>query len=82
MSKPQYGGPWKRIRQEILERDGYVCQIRGQRCTVTAEHVDHIVPVYLGGPWYDHGNLRAACARCNTSRSYKARTNAKASRTW
>ena len=69
MTKPQYSGPWKKIRLQVLERDGYQCQIKGPHCARTADQVDHIVPVLEGGSWFDDRNLRAACRRCNVGRS-------------
>ena len=59
---------WRRVRLLVLARDGWQCQIKGPRCTGTADTVDHIVPLADGGPMYDLGNLRAACARCNYGR--------------
>jgi hypothetical protein len=64
---PQYSGPWARVRKSVLERDGYICQIRGKRCKVTATAVDHIIPPPLG-PSFDPDNLRAACKACNSGR--------------
>jgi 5-methylcytosine-specific restriction protein A len=81
MTKPQYGGAWPRIRLDVLERDGYLCQIQAKRCTSQADQVDHIVPVHLGGAWHDPMNLRASCSNCNNGRTYKAKT-AKPSRVW
>lgn len=68
MAKPEYSGAWPRVRLRVLERDGYLCRIRGAKCTVTATQVDHIVPVSKGGAWWDEANLRASCAKCNLSR--------------
>lgn len=65
---PAYKGPWPRIRKAILERDQYTCQIAGPKCTTTATHVDHIIPVTQGGAWYDPTNLRASCPKCNYAR--------------
>lgn len=78
--KPQYAGPWKRIRAKILERDGNRCQIRGAGCLQVADQVDHILPVSMGGDWFDELNLRASCHRCNNARNIKHKTTA--SRTW
>ena len=64
-----YDGPWKKIRKQVLERDGYVCQIQGPRCSQVADQVDHIVPLIEGGAKFDDRNLRAACKRCNVGRS-------------
>jgi len=68
MAKPEYSGPWVRIRKKVLERDGYVCQVRRKRCTGVATQVDHIVPVSKGGSWWDESNLRASCQPCNRDR--------------
>ena len=68
MTKPQYSGPWQRIRRTILERDQHLCQINGPGCTTHATQVDHITPVAHGGQWWEPSNLRAACATCNNRR--------------
>jgi hypothetical protein len=65
---PAYRGPWQTIRKQILTRDNHTCQIRGRRCTTTATHVDHIIPITAGGPWWDPDNLRASCPNCNIDR--------------
>lgn len=78
--KPWYSGPWKRIRSQILERDGHRCQIRSHGCLGTATEVDHILPVSLGGPWYDPDNLRASCRPCNLDRNAPRKTTQ--SRQW
>lgn len=68
MAKPEYSGPWARIRLKILDRDGYVCQVKGPKCTYDATQVDHIIPVTKGGSWWDESNLRASCRKCNLDR--------------
>ena len=68
MAQPVYSGPWRRIRLKILERDGYICQVKGRRCKGVADRVDHIVPVLQGGAWWDENNLRASCDPCNRDR--------------
>jgi len=74
MAKPQYSGPWQRIRREILDRDNHLCQIRGTGCTFVATEVDHILPVSKGGAWYDPLNLRGACFTCNNQRIDRKKT--------
>lgn len=59
------------VRIPVLERDGYRCQIRGKKCTVVANDVDHIIPLAFGGALLDRSNLRAACAACNRGRRTK-----------
>jgi len=51
---------WRRLRAAILARDGYACRMV-EGCRARATHVDHIVPVVLGGSSHPD-NLRAACA--------------------
>jgi 5-methylcytosine-specific restriction protein A len=92
MASPWHRGPWVKVRLPVLERDGWLCQIKGPGCTTIATQVDHIVPPRLdgtGGAWYDPRNLRAACQHCNGSRGgvdarRRARTRylAKPSRDW
>ena len=58
---------WRTIRRLVLDRDGGVCQIRGEGCTTVATNVDHIVAQADGGS-HDPANLRAACEHCNKAR--------------
>jgi 5-methylcytosine-specific restriction endonuclease McrA len=56
---------WKRIREYILKRDKYKCQLcpfKGNSITLT---VDHIVPKSRGGALYDPNNLRTLCYPCH-----------------
>lgn len=51
---------WRRLRTEILLRDGSRCQVCGR----PAAEVDHITPLVDGGT--DHpANLRAVCSAHN-----------------
>lgn len=58
----------KAMRFEVLTRDGYRCRY----CGVTAQdarlHIDHVLPIALGGR-DDLCNLVAACADCNSGKS-------------
>lgn len=56
---------WKRIRLQVLRRDGYMCQQCGQ--TEGKLHVDHIVPRRLQGT-DDLSNLQILCQKCNLSK--------------
>jgi 5-methylcytosine-specific restriction endonuclease McrA len=51
---------WRKIRQRILQRDGYTCQ----QCGADGTHVDHIVPRAMGGG-DDDFNLQCLCSSCN-----------------
>jgi 5-methylcytosine-specific restriction endonuclease McrA len=59
-----YGGNWKSLREEILERDGFVCHWGGGPAT----SVDHVILKAAGGS-DDPSNLRASCGRCNSRRN-------------
>lgn len=58
----------KRLRFEVLKRDGFRCAYCG--CTALAEglQVDHVVPV-AGGGSDDPANLITACTSCNQGKS-------------
>lgn len=64
----RYDGQWRQVRTVVLGRDGYRCQLRGDKCTEIATEVDHLVPVSAGGALLDPDNCRAACGTCNRSR--------------
>ena len=70
MAADLYNTPqWRRVRQTILERDGYRCQVRGPSCTHAATEVDHRIPAAAGGSFFDSANLRASCKQCNVGRA-------------
>lgn len=58
----------KRTRFEILRRDDHACQYCGQMAPDVVLHVDHVIPVALGGS-DDPSNLVAACKDCNMGKS-------------
>jgi 5-methylcytosine-specific restriction endonuclease McrA len=68
-----YGGNWRRIRIEVLERDGFRCQLGYEGCLGSASEVDHLVDLVMGGAVYDPDNCRAVCARCHRRRSNAVR---------
>lgn len=58
----------KRTRFEVLRRDGHICQYCGEKAPDVTLHVDHVVPVSLGGSDKPE-NLVAACKDCNTGKA-------------
>jgi len=70
------GRPWRRLRDQVLVRDGYLCQCedcQNRLLPLIAHEVDHIVPKAQGGT-DDLGNLRAInrdCHRTKTQREAK-----------
>lgn len=70
--QPGRGGrPWRRLREQILARDGYLCQCEDcQRrpLPLVAHEVDHIKPISQGGT-DDPSNLRAINRGCHKAKS-------------
>ena len=58
----------RRLRFEVLRRDGYTCRYCGARAPDATLTVDHVVPVTLGGD-DDARNLVTACVDCNAGKS-------------
>ena len=74
-----------RMRQNVLERDDYTCQICGISKGMLDDmlpglgdylllEIDHIKPVSRGGTGFTEDNLQTLCWRCNRKKSDK-RTN-------
>lgn len=64
-----YGSGWAGRARQVLERDGYQCQLRyADICVGRASQVDHIVQPEAGGG-SDLANLRAVCVRCHARRT-------------
>jgi 5-methylcytosine-specific restriction endonuclease McrA len=58
---------WRAVRQFVLIRDGYTCQLKLPGCTLQANTVDHNTEVVSGGS-DDPSNLRATCPACHNVR--------------
>lgn len=58
----------KRLRFEVLRRDDHTCQYCGEKAPDVTLHVDHVVPVSLGGS-DKPDNLVAACKDCNLGKT-------------
>ncbi len=65
------------LRNEILERNGFTCQLCGagpndpdpfNPSRKMRLHIDHIIPISQGGS-DDKDNLRVLCSACNQGRS-------------
>lgn len=58
----------KRVRYEVLRRDGHTCRYCGAKAPDVTLTVDHVVPVALGGS-DDPSNLVTACGPCNSGKT-------------
>ncbi|NWN92285.1 HNH endonuclease [Marinobacter adhaerens] len=59
------GRPWRRLREQVLIRDRYLCQPCGRANDATpASQVDHVIPEAEGGPT-EASNLEAICGPCH-----------------
>lgn len=58
----------KRLRFEILRRDGFRCRYCGLTAADVELRVDHVIPVALGGR-DEPSNLVTACEPCNSGKS-------------
>jgi 5-methylcytosine-specific restriction protein A len=59
------GQRWQRLRQRVLERDGYRCR----ECGRWGNQVDTIVPVRMGGAQFDMENCQALCHSCHSKKT-------------
>lgn len=72
------GVSWRRIsRNDVFERDGWVCQICGRECLRGASTqdpasptLDHVIPLSRGGA-HNLNNVRLACWACNSKKRNK-----------
>jgi 5-methylcytosine-specific restriction endonuclease McrA len=58
---------WRKVRVQVLERDGHRCRY----CGASANTVDHVTPLIVGGSDHDT-NLVAACDHCNKTKGATA----------
>jgi 5-methylcytosine-specific restriction endonuclease McrA len=56
--------PLGSLRQKILERDNYTCQICHRKLPADQLIIDHIIPISFGGT-NDESNLRTVCRECH-----------------
>ena len=69
-SKRGYNHRWRKVRIQVLKRDGGLCQscLKDGRVTEASE-VDHIVPTAAGGAFYDDDNLQSICRPCHQAKT-------------
>lgn len=59
------------LRQATIDRDGYVCQLCGGDVAPSDVHIDHILPVVLGGR-DKLANLQVTHSTCNLRKGGRA----------
>jgi hypothetical protein len=64
LSRELHSGKWKKLRIQVLDRDGWVCAM----CGKPAHTVDHIYPRVKGGDMWAMDNLQSLCKSCNSSK--------------
>jgi len=64
------GTAWEKVRKQVLERDGYMCQLQYGDCEGEANTVDHVIAKANGGT-DTMDNLVAACRKCNGKKQDK-----------
>ena len=76
MSDPRYrSGRWKKLRRQVILRDGPVCAIVGCESDMSSYRmvaVDHIIEVKDGGEFWDPTNLQVLCTYHNREKGKRA----------
>lgn len=54
----------QKIRNEVLDRDNYICQYCGEKLDEETATVDHVIPKSKGGSSYPE-NMVCSCQECN-----------------
>lgn len=66
-----YGQAWRKLRQQVMARDGYLCQVCKRQGRLTeAQAVDHIINKASGGT-DELTNLQAICHACHKAKTQK-----------
>lgn len=72
-SQRGYGSAWRKLREVVLKRDGYLCQsCLKQGRYVTANTVDHIIAKAHGGS-DELSNLQSLCDACHKAKTARER---------
>ncbi|MBU0615045.1 MAG: HNH endonuclease [Nanoarchaeota archaeon] len=60
---------WFFVRKDVLRRDKYRCSICNKCFRKAFLDVDHIIPVRMGGKFFEKANLRTLCKECHKAKS-------------
>lgn len=56
-----------KLRQMVIERDGYYCVYCDEDLHDSEIHLDHVIPESQGGPT-SYNNLQVTCRKCNLAK--------------
>lgn len=77
---------WRKVRLEVLNRDGWLCRVRLPGCRGRATDVHHLDDYAVSGASFDADRLVASCGRCNKvlggRLARRLQTERKPSRAW
>lgn len=74
MDDPRYHTErWQTLRRRIIRRDGARCSVLRCRNDQSKLHVDHIIEVDDGGPFWDESNLQVLCKPHHDAKSSMVR---------
>jgi 5-methylcytosine-specific restriction endonuclease McrA len=65
---------WQKVRKLVLHRDPICVMCKASNRYVTANTIDHIIPINKGGLIYSLDNLQSLCSSCHNSKSASDRT--------
>lgn len=70
MANPFYNSPaWRRLSR-AYRQEHPLCELCSKRGVIrTADMVDHIVPIRLGGESMDWNNCQSLCHKCHNRKS-------------
>lgn len=66
--KGRGGRPWRRLREQVLLRDGYTCRQCGRVGLPENLQADHIINTARGGS-NDLSNLQTLCTDCHAAKT-------------
>lgn len=60
---------WKTLYKKTLEKANYSCQNCFKKKEEVRLEIDHIVPIYKGGPEMNEKNLQVLCVNCHKQKT-------------
>ena len=67
--KKEYDRRWDNFSKRYRKKNPLCVECLKRNRTQPSEHVDHIVPLSLGGKKFDEANLQALCKRCHSRKT-------------